>query len=123
MFFTNGAIAQNKPLACLTDAAGGLEWINGKWEVTPYKEQKFILVQTKENLTNHSVAEVFGIGEYSELVSCRKNETITCSTSIGSHLLFDPKTLKGGIAHLIGSISKNTKKDSVAVQVFSCTAF
>jgi hypothetical protein len=31
IFFASGVIAQNKPLACQTDAAGGLEWENGRW--------------------------------------------------------------------------------------------
>jgi hypothetical protein len=106
VFFTSGAIAQNKPLACQADAAGGLEWRNGKWEVTRYEEQKFILVQTNENLTKDSVAKALRIGESPELVSCQKNVTVTCSNSLGGHLLFDPKTLKGGIASLFGSISE-----------------
>ena len=58
-----------------------------------------------------------------QLVSCKKDGTVTCFDSLGGHLIFDPKTLKGGIAMLFGSISTKTKKDSVSVRVFSCTAF
>lgn len=124
MFFTNLAIAQNKALACLTDEVGGLEWINGKWKVGLYEQQKFVLVQTKENLTTDSAAKALRIGKYPELVTCQQeDELITCSNSIGGHLLFDPKTLKGGIALLLGSTSTERKRDSVLVQVFSCTAF
>ena len=123
VFFTNGAIAQNKPVACQTDAVGGLEWGNGKWEISSYTSQKFILVQTNEGLTKDSVAKALKIDEFPQLITCKKDETITCFDPLGGHLLFDPKTLKGGIAILYGSISTKTKKDSVAVKVFSCTAF
>jgi hypothetical protein len=120
---TNTALAQNKPLACQTDAVGGLEWENGRWGISSYASQKFILVQTKEGLTKDSAAKAMNIGEFPQLVSCKKDETVTCFDSLGGHLLFDPKTLKGGIAMLFGSISTKTKKDSVSVRVFSCTPF
>lgn len=119
--FTERAIAQNKPLACQTDAVGGLEWGNGKWELSSYPSQKFILVQTNEGLTKASVGTALRIPN--ELVTCQKNETVTCFDDLGGHLLFDPKTLSGGIAILYGSISTKTKRDSVTVRVFSCTAF
>ena len=121
MFFTDGAIAQNKPLACQTDAVGGLEWENGRWVIRSYVAQKFILVQTNEGLTKASVGTALKI--IPELVTCQKNETVSCFDELGGHLLFDPKTLTGGIAILYGSISTKSNRDSVTVRVFSCTAF
>lgn len=124
VFFTNGAIAQNKPLACQTDAVGGLQWENGQWVVSKYVPRKFILVQTKDGLSKESVAKAFSIGDAPELVSCINNANITCYDLLGDHLLFDLKTLRGGISSLYGSISTSTTtKDSVTVQMFSCTAF
>lgn len=124
VFFTDGAIAQNKPLACQTDAVGGLQWENGQWVVSTYVPKKFILVQTKDGLSKDSVAKAFSIGNAPELVSCINNGSITCYDLLGDHLLFDLKTLRGGIASLFGSISTNTtRKDSVTVQMFSCTPF
>ena len=114
--------AQNKPLACQTDAVGGLLWQNGRWELSNFSQQRFILVQSNEGLTKESAAKAL-INDFPNLVSCKKDETVTCFDNFGGHLLFDPKTLKGGISILFGSISTKTKKDSVSVQVFTCTPF
>ena len=54
---TNTALAQNKPLACQTDAVGGLQWENGRWVTTSYLERRFILVETKDGLTTDSVGK------------------------------------------------------------------
>jgi hypothetical protein len=123
LFFTSGAIAQNKPIACQTDAVGGLEWANGQWVISKYGSQKFILVQTNDGLTKDSVAKALHLEEFPQLVTCKKEGTVTCFDNLGGHLLFDPKTLKGGIAVLYGSISTKAQRDSVAVKVFSCTPF
>lgn len=121
LLFQSGAIAQNKPLACQTDAIGGLQWENGQWVLSKYGSQKFILVQTNEGLTKDSVAKALRIEE--TLVTCKKEGTVTCFDNFGGHLLFDLKTLKGGIAVLYGSILTKGERDSVVVKVFSCTSF
>lgn len=122
LFFTSEAIAQNKPLACQSDAASGLEWENGEWAIRRYVAQKFILVQTNEGLTKDSVAKALNV-DYPDLISCKKEGTVTCFDQFGGHLLFNPKVLKGGISFLFGSISTQTRRDSVTVIVFSCTPF
>ena len=122
MFFTNGAAAQNKPLACQTDAVGGLEWKNGRWITSGYNPRKFILVQTKDGLTKDSAGTAL-MNSFLESISCIKNEYITCFDTYGNHLFFDPKKLKGGISRLFGSINNGPEKDSVNVQIFSCTPF
>ncbi len=123
MFFASGAIAQNKPVACQTDAVSGLQWENGQWVMSKYNSQKFILVQTNEGLTKESVAKALHIEEFPQLVTCKKEGTITCFDNLGGHLLFDPTTLKGGISMLYGSISTKAQRDSVVVKVYSCTPF
>ncbi len=117
----NTASAQNMPLACQTDAVGGLEWENGRWVTSSYAARRFILVQTKDGLTTESVAKALNNDPQS--VSCKKDPLVTCFDNLGGNLFFNPKNLKGGISQLLGSISNATKKDSVAVQVFSCTPF
>jgi len=124
IFFANGAIAQNKPFACQVEKAAGLEWVNGRWVTMTFNVDttKFILVQTKDGLTTDSAAKALD-NPYPSLVSCRTDSQFTCFDNLGASLYFDPKTLNGGISQLYGSISKGTKKDSVTVRVFSCTAF
>ena len=119
---TNTALAQNKPLACQTDAVGGLQWENGRWVTTSYLERRFILVETKDGLTTDSVGKALNSDLLS--VSCRKAPFVTCYDNLGGNLYFNPQTLNGGISQLLGSISSNaTRRDSVSVQVFSCTPF
>ena len=55
VFFSAGAIAQNKPLACQSDVSAGLSWENGRWVTSTFNGSKFILVQTKDGLTGESV--------------------------------------------------------------------
>ena len=123
-FFTNGAIAQNKPLACQEDASAGLKWENGRWTTKTFtSENKFILVQTKDGLTAESVAKAIG-NEFANQVSCRNDPIhINCRDLTGGNLYFEPRTLKGGISQLLGSASNGTRRDTVSVQVFSCTPF
>lgn len=122
LFFTSGATAQNKPLACQGDAAAGLLWENGRWVTKSFKTDKFILVQTNSGLTLESVAKA--IASDSELVSCRKfGARISCVDPIGHSLFFDPRTLRGGVSQMFGSMDSDIKRDTVSVQVFSCTQF
>ncbi len=119
---TKTASAQNKPLACQGDAAAGLLWENGRWVTKSFKTDKFILVQTNSGLTQESVAKA--IASDSELVSCRNfGVRISCVDPVGHSLFFDPRTLQGGVSQMFGSISSGTKRDTVSVQVFSCTPF
>lgn len=123
VFFSAGAIAQNKPLACQGDAAAGLNWENGKWVARAFNEPKFILVQTKDGLTTESVAKVLS---GTSRVSCTKVAgLIFCSEQLGASLFFNPATLKGGRASLFGAgqADNDPPKDTVTVTAFSCTPF
>ena len=125
VFFSAGAIAQNKPLACQGDAAAGLIWKNGQWATTTFTTGKFILIQTKDGLTTESVAEVLRAA-YPPDVHCRNFASrISCSEGFGETLFFDPKTLKGGVSYLFGATSpdKKERKDTLSVEAFSCTPF
>lgn len=122
VFFTNGAIAQNKPLACQVDASAGLKWENGKWVVKSFVTDKFILVQTGNTLTTDSVGKALRATPAN--VFCRHlYPQIDCTDSSGGGLYFDPRVLRGGISQLIGSTNSGSDRDTVTVQVFSCTAF
>jgi hypothetical protein len=122
VFFTNGAIAQNKPLACQVDAAGGLKWENGKWVNKNFETRKFILVQAGNTLTTDSVGKALDAPPL--LVSCRNvNPQIDCTDWSGGGLFFDPRVLKGGISQLLGSTNSGALRDTVTVQIFSCTPF
>lgn len=112
--------AQNNSLACQDDAATGFLWENGRWVTKSFKKIKFILIQTNSGLTIESVAKA--MDSDSKQVSCRKfGIPISCTDETGSSLFFDPRTLKGGVSHLFGSTNSGIKRDSVEVQVFSCT--
>ena len=122
MFFTNGAVAQNKPLACQGDAGAGLLWENGRWVTKSFKTDKFILVQTNSGLTLESVAKA--IESDSTQVSCKNvGHRISCGDLTGHSLIFDSRTLQGGFSQMFGSTTTGAKRDTVTVEVFSCTPF
>lgn len=119
---TNGAMAQNKPLACQVDASAGLKWENRRWVTKTFLENKFILVQTENTLTTESASKA--LSSFSMGVSCRStSRDILCTDTAGGSLYFDPKTSRGGISQLLGSTSAGDTRDTVTVQIFSCTPF
>ena len=123
ILFTNEATAQNQPLACQVEKNAGLAWENGQWITKTFIPfaSNFILVQAGNTLTTDSVAKVLRtrLG-----VSCRyPSNSIECTDTAGGALFFEPKTLKGGVAQLLGSTLEGNQRDSVSVQVFSCTPF
>ena len=119
---TTKALAQNKPLACQDDASAGLAWEKGRWVTTSFTLTRFILVQDRNTLTVDSVGKAFGVGAAS--ISCRNvDPEIHCSNSNGRNLFFSPQALKGSISAQFGSISNKDNRDTVHVQVFSCTPF
>ena len=122
VLFTNGAIAQNKPLACQVDASAGLNWENGRWVTKSFVTNKFILVQAGNTLTTDSVAKA--LKATLKNVSCRNAyPQIDCTDVSGGGLYFDPRVLRGGISQLIGSTDSGSVRDTVTVEIFSCTPF
>lgn len=125
VFSSTGAIAQNRPLACQSDANGGLDWENGRWVARRFLEEKFVLVQSEKDLTKESVAKALGNG-IPDKISCSPvyGAKVSCADEFGGYLLFDPATLKGGMSRIWGAtFEDNTNKDSLAVTAFSCTPF
>ena len=125
MIFTNGAVAQNKPLACQVEEAAGLDWENGRWVTTKFVTSKFILVQAGNDLTNESVSKALNHKIVdSRQITCRYSRPeIMCFDHSGQTLYFNPIALRGGISKLYGSTEVGTSRDSVAVVVFSCIPF
>lgn len=123
LLFQSGAIAQNKPLACQVDAAAGLEWENGRWITARFVRNNFILVQAGNNLTNESVAKVLNVRNPKHITCRYTDPEITCFDPFGQTLFFDPTALRGGKSRLLGSTSVGSERDSVVVEVFSCTPF
>lgn len=125
-FFPSSVSAQNKPLACQVDKAAGLIWERGRWATTSFVAKKFILVQTGFTLTEESVAKAFSEVSLSMGASCSTvlSELVSCRNDLGTSLFFDFKTLKGAIAKTFGSTMTTTDyKDTVSVEVFSCTPY
>ncbi len=121
--FTDKSFAQNKPLACQVDRASGLDWDNGRWVSKNFERRKFFLVQQDNTLTIDSVAKVIGVN--SNALTCNSNKQDTfCTLALGVSFFFSTETLNGGMSYLGGSVSGDQKyRDSVAVQVFTCTQF
>ena len=122
----NSASAQDQPLTCQGEKAAGLKWESGRWVTSSFVTGKFILVQTGQTLTKDSVAKAFSEDSLSMGVSCSTvlSELVSCRNDLGTSLFFDFKTLKGAIAKTFGStMSGAGYRDTVTVQVFSCTPY
>jgi len=133
------AFAQNRPLACQADAAAGLNWENGQWEVTRFNPEpaKFILVQTGNSLTPESVTKLMDYGSttptpQSLLPSCKTKEfddplkQVVCTSGYtnGQSLVFSLRTLKGAMSQILGGIMNGPRyRDSVSVTTFTCQPF
>jgi hypothetical protein len=114
--------AQNKPLACMDVAVSGLQWENGRWTNSTFKDDKFILVLEGDTFTKESIGKA--LKQSSLGISCSVlGPLVTCS-SFSRQLVFNTKTLKGGISSLFGSsMQDGPYKDSIYVQAFSCQPF
>ena len=123
VFFSAGAIAQNKPLACQGDAAAGLSWENGRWVAVTFPVGNFILIQTKDGLTTESVAKTIGTSSLSVL--CKNfHSIISCDDVSGNTLYLHTGTLKGAVSRVFGAMQGDRpSKDTVTVSAFSCTPF
>jgi hypothetical protein len=125
-FLTNGANAQNKPLACQEDKSVGMGWESGSWATKNFAPQRFILVQANNTLTVESVAKVFSSSQpFPDQITCRidPGQTIMCTDSSGDSLFFDPNTLRGGHAKMFGTTNATNRRDTVSVSAFSCIPF
>jgi hypothetical protein len=122
ILFTSGATAQNQPLACQGERSAGLNWENGRWVTSNFLTMKFILVKAGNTLTIDSVTKA--INGFLPEVTCKNNgEQVQCNGMSGNTLFFDTKILTGGIAKLYGSTNQGNARDSVSVEIFSCTPF
>jgi hypothetical protein len=115
--------AQNKPLACQDIAVSGLNWENGRWVTSMFRPDKFILVLSGNNLTKESVGKAFNSNTIAD-ISCSNFGTLISCAAFSKQLMFDPKTLKGGISGLFGSAMEDgSYKDSIYVKAFSCQPY
>lgn len=125
VFFSVSAIAQNKPIACLSDASAGFFWENRRWVLRSLEDRKFILIRTSDGLSRQSVAKVLNspLGE----ITCRHvgGMRVSCTDRGAGFLIFDPGTLKGGVSQIFGAVQAdhNTEKSTATVTTFSCTPF
>ena len=124
--FASGAWAQGKPLACQVDAAGGLKWENGQWNVRSFVLKKFILVMEGGKLTDDSLNKATNLPSFfwsCEVLTSEKRNL--CRSSTGAIVVYySPLTNKGAISSLHGAIDDDlASRDTVVVQAFTCQPF
>ena len=124
LFISLPAIAQNQTYACQHLKSAGLIWKKNYWEQTGFRvESPFFLKVDKGRLSKDSVSKAIGIPEL--FVECNGVEESMkfCFTPLGSSLIFDTKTMTGGISSLYGATlpDKMEWKDSLSVSAFTCT--
>jgi len=119
--FFIGAIAQEKEIwACQQIEGTLMNWENGSWNTYGTKPTPLLLT------INGDIASVKE-EDYESWYSCSKAQYepfISClSSSMGTHLYFNPETARLGKSTLLGAISKAEYRDSVSAVVYNCTKF
>ena len=126
------ALAESKPLSCVVDEVGGLEWKNNRWESTLFELdiQRFILVLSGNTLEPMSVAraldEEISKEEKNFYPKCFRNKTfgtIQCASGLvlGSMLYFNPKTMRGALSEVFGAgQDRFSEPDSLTITAFTC---
>lgn len=123
VFFMTTTHAQNKPLACQGDESAGLYWEDGRWKVTLFTTEKFILVLKGSNLDKDSLAKVFGVNERLKCETVWEGK-IACSSEYGTYLFFSPSTMKGAYSQQYGGTADDKKyRDSLSIHAFTCQPF
>lgn len=126
LFFGTNTYAQNKPLACQEDAAGGLDWEKGRWMPVKLTTSKYILVLRGNTLTENSASKVLGEElSVNPKTTCLVvfGERTSCFDELGGYLIFDPKTMKGAVAQILGGTSLGSTRDTLSVKAFTCQPF
>jgi hypothetical protein len=121
LFLSTDANAQRIPLACQSEEVGGLHWESGRWILSKFRLQKFVLVQDGQTLTVDSVSKALS----SRSATCRVNYGLTsCEDASGGFLFFSTKTRAGVVAQLLGAVQiDGSTPDSLTVGPFVCQAF
>jgi hypothetical protein len=113
------ARAEGATYACKVEIAGGLKWESGRWKVRRLFEEKFQLVMDGDTFTPESAARA--LASSPATCTARVGGRISCMDARGGYLLFDPATLRGGIAQLNGATDERTNhRDTVSVEAFFC---
>lgn len=121
-FFSTHAAAQATPLACQVEESAGLAWEAGRWKVSRFQDKKFVLVLEGKNLRAESVGKAIDGPTASCLVVFK--DRVSCSDGLGGHMYFDPRTLRGTIAQLLGgTVDTTDRRDSLLVSPFVCQRF
>ena len=115
-------MAQNVTYACQYIESGGLDWKGQKWQSTRFHlRPPFFLKATSSKLDADSISKIIG----EAFVICHEMqlaEIHSCSGFLGGSLIFDFKTLRGGVSQIAGATqSDDEDKDSLAVKPFTCT--
>lgn len=119
----NHVLAQNMPLACQVEAAGGLKWEDGKWKTVSFTKNKFILVLKENTLKAESASKAMHLNSPTECSKVALGR-ISCLDQFGGYLLFDPKTLRGTVTRISGGADADSQsRDTVSVEVFTCESF
>ncbi len=124
VIFSNVALAQNQPLACQGESAAGFSWENNRWVTSNFFTRKFILVKAGNTVTIDSAAQALRT-KYIDGVTCRTSPSlnVSCNDTSGGNFYLSLRTLKGGISQILGASLIDAQRDTVSVEIFSCTPF
>lgn len=124
IFFISTSVLADGQYACVSSDAAGLNWEGGSWRVSKFKAV-------------NSLLSIKGGGSKVEYKATDDNTPTTlnctltdldflkCSSDMTAvNIVFNEKSLRGGVSGLFGSLSGNSKyKDSLYVMPITCQKF
>jgi hypothetical protein len=118
------AQAQGQVFACQYTDSTGLHFENGRWARKGFIAPKPFFLRLEEGrITQESAA--IPLAAHSPNIVCaikdmpQQGIIHTCS-DYSSQLIFSPSTSSGATAQLLGSTSREQRRDSVTVSLFTC---
>lgn len=124
ILFMSTSVLADGQYACVSSDVGGLNWESGSWKVSQFKSV-------------HSLLSIKGGGRKAEYkaaddrlpsaLNCSLTDLdfLKCSSDMTAiNIVFNEKSLRGGISALFGSLSGDAKyKDSLYVMPITCQKF
>ena len=121
---SGSVMAQNDTYACQYIKTAGLSWKNGKWNSDSFiNDDPFFLSAINNKLTSASVSKIFDGTEVNCFEKVTVSDSQTCATRFAELLIFNFKTMNGGVSNIYGSQvqSNQQRKDTLSVGAFTCT--
>jgi hypothetical protein len=124
ILFISTSVLADGQYACVSSDAAGLNWEDGSWKVSKFKDVNSLLsIKGSGSKVEYKAAD----SNSPDTLNCTLTDLdfLKCSSDMTAlNIVFNEKSLRGGVSGLLGSLSGNPKyKDSLYVMPITCQKF